>query len=367
MGFFSPRAGSSKSPEKLLAAVTIIALAAGGAAAATPARAERPAAAARPTLTAEVETSSLRGDGDIADDAVIWSTPHSAERSVVIATSKSEIGGGIAVYDVNGSLLQFRADGKLNNVDLRAQVPLGGRPRVLVTATNRSDHTLVFYSFDPSSRRLSPVGSVATGYEPYGVCMYSSPTSGDTYAFVTEENGARVDQYRLVSRGREMHAERVRRIVVGSLTEGCVASDRLGLLFLGEEDRGIWRYRAEPSAGVRRTLVDTVGSGHLEADVEGLALVDGPDAEDVLVASSQGDSSFALYDVKTGAHIESFSIAGSGSVDGVQETDGVAATTAPAGPRFPAGMLVVHDAQNAGGSTSNYKYVDLAQVLALTR
>ena len=53
---------------------------------------------------------------------------------------------------------------------------------------------------------------------------------------------------------------------------------------------------AEPNADTRRARVDSTGpDGHLEPEVEGLALARGPARSGYLIASSQGDSSFAVY------------------------------------------------------------------------
>jgi hypothetical protein len=142
-----------------------------------------------------------------------------------------------------------------------------------------------------------------------------------------------------------------------------VADDDLGYLYVAEEDRGIWRYGAEPGAGTSRAAVATVGDGHLKADVEGLALARRADGTGHLIASSQGDSTYALYDRRTGGFVKSFAISANGIVDGASETDGIDVTTSPLGTAFPAGLLVVHDANNGGGATSNYKYVDLAQIM----
>jgi 3-phytase len=78
--------------------------------------------------------------------------------------------------------------------------------------------------------------------------------------------------------------------------EGCVADDELGYLYVGEEAVGIWKYQAEPDADLGRTRVDTVGpGGNLFADVEGLTIAYGNDGKGYLIASSQGNNTFAIY------------------------------------------------------------------------
>ena len=280
----------------------------------------------------------------------------------MIGTDKSDRGGGIAVYDLSGRELQFRADGKLNNVDLRNGVLLDGEPTVVVSASNRTDNTLRFYRLDTTVRRLEPITSatVTTGFEPYGLCMYQSRKTGKVYAFVTQNGGGVLDQYELLDLSGKVGARKVRSMSVGSLSEGCVADDALGHLYVAEEDVGIWRYSAEPDAGTSRTVVGTVGDGHLVADVEGLALAAGTSGSGYLIASSQGDSSYAVYDRTTGRWMRSFRIDGAGSVDGTDETDGMDAAVVEAGSSFRRGLLVVHDAINSGSESSNYKLVDLA-------
>jgi 3-phytase len=129
----------------------------------------------------------------------------------------------------------------------------------------------------------------------------------------------------------------VRRFRLSSQTEGCVADDETGALYLSEEAVGVWRYGAEPEDGDRRTRVDVARRNRpLVPDVEGITI-----AGDHLVVSSQGDDSFAVYEREgDNAYVGSF------RVEGVESTDGVDASTVPLGPRFPDGILVVQDGEN---------------------
>ncbi|WP_245916886.1 phytase [Nocardioides gansuensis] len=310
-----------------------------------------------------VETASWpSGSGDISDDSAIYANATDPSLSVVIGDNKADSGGGIGVFDMTGALLQFREDGKIGNVDLRAGFSLGGTSVVLVGANNRSNSSQEFWVLDPTTRLLSSTKSLGTLYTQssnYGFCLYVSPATGKFYSFVTATDG-RVDQYELGSTGGEVTATRVRSFDVGGQTEGCVADDGLGYAYFGEEDVGIWRYNAEPGGGTTRTSVDKVGAGRLTADVEGLDIAYGPDKTGYLYASSQGSSKIVVYDRVTYAHIRSFSVPSNGSIDSVSVTDGLAVTGASLGPGFPHGALVVHDESNSGGTTANLKYVPLA-------
>lgn len=325
-----------------------------------------------PYATVETEAFPTGGrfdGGDVADDSAIWVNPSDPTRSAVIADNKDPAAGGIAVFDMAGKLLQFRQDGQIGNIDLRQGVSLGGRSVVLVGANNRSTNTIVFWALDPATRRLTPVAArdISTQFPNYGFCMYHSPNSGKVYAFVSQADGGQFEQYELLAAGGRVDAKRVRSLDVGGQSEGCVADDELGQLYVAEEDVGIWKYSAEPGGGSNRIQVDRVDGGRLVADVEGLTLAYGADGTGCLLASSQGDSTIAVYE-RTGsnAFVTRFRIAGHDGIDAVSDTDGIDVTSANAGPGFAHGVLVAHDAANSGASTSNLKYVPLEQILDLT-
>lgn len=313
-----------------------------------------------PKPTVEAETFSA--SGDIADDSAIYANATDPSRSVVIADNKDDAAGGIGVFDMQGRLLQFRPDGMIGNVDLRADFPLAGNSIVLVGANNRSDDSLIFWALDPQTQRLSPpIGlSNPTVSRNYGFCLYHSARTGKFYAFVTQETGAStLEQYELTDEGGRVRASRVRSLAVGSISEGCVADDELGRLYVAQEDIALWRYGAEPGDGSSRVAVASVGDGHIAADVEGLALAKGPGTSGYLVASSQAENRFAVYDRETNAFVRNFKVGANGAIDAVEQTDGVDISTANLGPGFEHGALVVHDGENKGGSTSNLKYVPL--------
>jgi 3-phytase len=308
-------------------------------------------------IAATVETDPVPHRGDAADDPAIWVHPTAPAESTIIGTDKK---GGIAVYDIAGNELQYREDGDMNNVDLRDGFPLDGRSVSLVTAGNRDDDSIAVYGVDVATRTLVPVAArpISVGISTYGSCMYRSPVSGKFYYFVNSQDGE-VEQWELSDNGAgRVEGTKVRSFDVGSQTEGCVADDDLGHLYIGEESEGIWKYDAEPDGGDERVLVDSTGDeGHLDADVEGLAIAYGKGGGGYLVASSQGNDSFVVY--RRGgdnAYVTSFQIERSNGVDGVDETDGIEVSTARLGPAFPRGVFVAQDGTNDEGN-QNYKLV----------
>jgi len=299
---------------------------------------------------------------DLSDDSAIYANPTAPELSVVIADNKDDVTGGVGVFDMQGKLLQFRQDGKIGNVDVRSGFPLAGRSIVLVGGNNRTTDTLIFWQLDPATRQLSaPIGeTIATTSPNYGFCLYHSAATNKFYAFVTQETGTSVmEQYELGENAGKVSATKVRSFDVGSITEGCVADDETGRLYVAQEDVALWRYGAEPAAGAGRMQVGAVGDGHLVMDLEGVSLAKGPGTSGYLVLSLQGDSRFVTYDRETNAFIKEFTVGSNGSIDGVSQTDGLDISTSDLGPEFRKGALVVHDGSNTGGVTSNLKYIPL--------
>jgi 3-phytase len=311
-------------------------------------------------VEATVETEPVPGGGDAADDLCFWIHPTAPDRSTIIACDKS--GDALLVYDLEGNQIQRVSSGRMNNVDLREGFALGGSVVALVVATNRTDDTLEAYAVDPATRQLAPKGSIAAGITVYGLCLYRSEENGDTYAFVNSSGGD-VEQWRLADDGAGgIAGTRVRTFEVGSITEGCVADDELGRFYIGEETQGIWRYGAEPGDGDARVQVDTTGGGgHIEADIEGLALYRAGSGTGYLIASSQGNNAFAVYEREgANAYVGTFRIV-AGAIDAVSDTDGIDVTSASLGPAFQGGLFVAQDGDNDDGN-QNFKLVPWTRI-----
>jgi 3-phytase len=87
----------------------------------------------------------------------------------------------------------------------------------------------------------------------------------------------------------------------------------------------------------------------LAADAEGLTIYYGPNLEGYVLASSQGDNTFAVYERKgDNTYLGSFEVkpAHRRPIDGVQASDGAAVINVPLNAIFDAGLLVVHDGEN---------------------
>ncbi len=326
-----------------------------------------PAAAAEPAMgmvTAILETEKVDED---PDDPVIWVNPADPLQSRVLGTDKDY---GLLVFDLDGRIVQRFPDGRLNNVDLRSGVSLDGEPVTLVAASKREDNTIVFYTIDAAGvvAKASPFAFPGAPEEIrqdiYGIGLYRA-TSGETSVIANFKTGD-VVQWVLGGTAGDMSLTFARRWMIPSQPEGIVADDALGLLYVGEEDGGIWRFDASPTGSTEATLVDKVGSACLPVDdVEGMGVLDRGNGEGYLVVSAQGVNRYALYPRQPDASgaqpcIGSFGIA-TGPTDPVGETDGLDVTSVPLGPNFPHGLMVVQDDRNESFSR-NFKYVSWADV-----
>ncbi|MFQ5858180.1 MAG: phytase [Anaerolineae bacterium] len=311
-------------------------------------------------IAATVETDPVPHGGDAADDLAIWIHPTDPAQSTIIGTDKR---GGLAVYDLTGHQLQYLPDGKMNNVDIRYNFPLGGESVALITAGNRTNNSIAIYKVDPTTRLLENVaaGIIQVGIdEAYGSCMYRSPITGRYYFIVNDTDGD-VEQWELfANHSGKVDATRVRSFSVGSQTEGCVADDEFALLYVGEETVGIWKYGAEPGDETARTQVDQIGpGGHLTGEVEGLTIYHGSDGTGYLIASSQGSNEFVIYRREgNNEYMTTFEIAAGNGIDGVSGTDGIDVTNFPLGPAFPQGVFIAQDHDNTHPTANqNYKLV----------
>jgi len=311
-------------------------------------------------VTATVETVPMQDAEDAADDPAIWVNSESPENSVIIGTNKQR---GLGIYTLDGKLLSFREDGRMNNVDLRQNVSIGGLTVDIVAATNRTNQTIALYVMDRATRSLTPVTPIASGMgDPYGVCLYHSKT-GDLYVIANDSDTGNYAQWRLSSQnGTEITSEKVRTFTAGSQAEGCVADDLTATLFVSEEDVGIWAYGAEPTDSDKRSSIDTVAGGHLTADSEGISLVDEGSGAGYIIASSQGSNSYTVYDRAAPYAFKGTFVIGDGAIDGVAETDGLDVTAANLGPAFPGGVFIAQDGFNTDGpdkaaANQNFKLV----------
>ncbi|MBN6052884.1 phytase [Nonomuraea sp. RK-328] len=372
------------------------------------------------TVDPEAETPALfddeAGGNANGDDPAIWVHPSDSRRSVVIATAKE---GGLRVYDLGGRQVQHVAapaapgpddePGRFNNVD----VVHGSGGRDLAVVSDRGRDQLRVYAV--SGGRLTDVTDPAAPFvfnatqeqvndaeTAYGLAAWKDSTG--TYALVSRRHKTSIALVRLLpGAGGTVGYRLVRTLdLPASFTlpdgrswapclepgeqpqvEGMVVDQERDVLYAAQEDVGVWRMRADLTGPP--VLVDKVreygvpgtydpdtdectpgadpghGGRNLSADAEGLTIYYRKGGKGYLLASSQGDSTFAVYRREgSNAYLGRFRVGEDDGVDGVEHSDGSAVLNVPLGG-FEEGLFVAHDGANtpADGDreNTNFKFV----------
>ncbi|MFH9988569.1 phytase [Streptomyces luteogriseus] len=376
------------------------------------------------------------GNAD-ADDPAIWRNAADPDASLVIATAKEGglrvydlAGKEVQSIPAPPAPTPDDKPGRFNNVDLISGFPLPtGRADVAVVTDRGRDHLRIYRITPGAARPLTDVtdpnaplvfsktqDEVYDQATPYGLATWKDKATGRSYAVVSRRSRTRLALLELrTTSGGAVGYRQVRTYdLPASFTlpngtswapctdpgdlpqvEGMVVDPANQVLYAGQEDVGIWRLPAD--LGGRPKLIDKVreygvpatydeateecvagadpgyGGTRLSADVEGLTLLDEGSGDGYLLASSQGDDTFAAYDreVSDDNEYESGFRVTAGSVDGSEECDGAAVLNAPLGSRYPNGLLVVQDGHNTPGETdgdgevrdnTDFKFVDLRKV-----
>src|ERR1700754_2645933 len=388
------------------------------------------APAAHAQVRATLETApqfddELGADAD-ADDPAIWVNPLNRGGSLVIGTKKN---AGLDVYDLNGRTLQSipASPGRFNNVDVITGVRLGNKTLDLAVATARALDKLRIFAIDATKalKGQPPLTDITTPNAPlvFSASPAEVPTQATAYGLagyvdhgagsigVSRRSRTAVALYKLVDAGQgKVSDRRVDGFELpasfrlpngqdwtpcedpgdGPQVEGMTFDAQRGVLFMAQEDIGLWVVRVNRNGfqttpqllqkvkefGVPGTFDPETeecvpgadpgfGGKHVAADIEGLTIWRIPFVRDILLVSSQGDSRFVAYgDGGLGGFLGDFTI-DDGVVDGVQHSDGAQVLAEPL-PGFPLGLLVTHDGENtpdpAERASTNFKYTRLERV-----
>jgi 3-phytase len=321
-----------------------------------------PSAVATAAVQARGETAAVETlNADAADDPAIWRNPANPSASLIVATDKR---AGLHVYALDGTDRSFVAAGRVNNVDLRDM----GAAGIIVAASDRGDPAaamLALFRLDPGTAMLTPLGKIPAGSgEAYGVCLYRDGAA--LHAFNVLKDGT-INQVAIDMAGPAPSGRIVRTMKLATQSEGCVADDRTGRLYVAEEDVGVWRFDAKATGATTARMIAGTENARLVADTEGVTIaVEGRGDGGYLLVSSQGDNAYAVYRLRDDAYVGRFRI-GAGRFGATEETDGIDVAVGDFGADYPGGLFVAQDGQNAP-KAQNYKLVswrDIKRALKL--
>lgn len=334
------------------ALATLIAL--GTAACAT---APAPVLEGQKMVMASLETAPAGAQGDAADDPALWLHPSDPAKSLILGTNKQV---GLVVYALDGSEAQNLPIGLINNVDVRQSAD---RPFDMAIASNDQVNAISVFLIDRESGVVNHTGDIPTGMiEPYGICQ--GRENGRDYAGVTYKDGT-LQIWNVSAEPGRVSGEMLKTIKLDTQLEGCVFDEANGLMFVGEENHGLWTVSYREDAPVP-VLIDSIeGPNGLVADVEGVSIWKGANGEGWVVASAQEDDRFVVYE-RQAPHAPrgSFSIIANEAlgIDEVTHTDGLDVFSG-ALPGYPRGVLIVQDDGNPrSGQDQNFKVVNWADI-----
>jgi 3-phytase len=305
----------------------------------------------------QVESDIADRAGDTMDDPAIWIHPTVPERSRVLGTNKR---WGLLSFNMQGEQVQQLGVGRINNVDLRQGVMLGGKLRDIAVASNRDRNSLSLFEIDQQGDITALAEQPTALTDIYGLCLYQ-PTVDELYVFVNEKSGL-IKQMALTWKQDHIVATEVAQLSVPSQPEGCVTDEAEQRLFVGEEDNGIWLFNLSSKQPQKSAKMVIKNGGPLVADIEGLALYLPKEGQHYLVVSSQGNDSYLLYNSQPPfAYVDHFRIGINAALghDGSAETDGLEVTAHAVGSGMWAhGMMVVQDGRNRmPDQNQNFKWV----------
>jgi 3-phytase len=316
-------------------------------------------------VTARGETAPVgTPNADAADDPAIWRNTADPAQSLIVGTDKK---AGLYVYGLDGRTRDFLDAGRVNNVDLRDGVTIGGQSGILVVASDRNDvaHAkLALFRLDPATAKLAALGKIDAGQgEAYGVCLYREAQAA--YAFIVLKDGT-VNQVALDASGAAPTGRIVRRMKLGTQSEGCAVDDRTGILYVAEEDVGLWRFDARANGSTQPTKIAAADGKNLVMDAEGVAIAPMGEKDGYVLLSSQGDNAYVAYRLSDDSYVGRFRVV-DGAIGGSEETDGIDLMLGDFGPAYPGGIFVAQDGHNAAAA-QNFKLVawnDIVKALGL--
>lgn len=269
------------------------------------------------------------------DDMCFWIHPDHPELSTIITSDKAA--NCLHVYDLSGKVLQRLNVPRPGNIDLRDGFPLANE-KMTIVATNQRDGTeqIRIWKIDPQSRRLEEVATHIPTGPNYGGCLYHSLKTGRFYFVATsQKNGVKLFELNANQQGG-IDGQLVRHWDIG-FCEGAVADDETATLYVSEEKKGIWKFRAEPDDDASPKLIAPVGKNGTRGDLEGLAIYRIDSREGYLLVSDQGRNRFQVFE-RSGEN----AYLGEFGVKGVRVTDGIEAMNVTGLPGFEEGLFACH-------------------------
>lgn len=286
-----------------------------------------------------------------SDDPAIWINRDDPAQSLILGTDK---GGSVFVFDLDGKIIPEKTVtgmGRMNNIDVAYDFPLGDETIDIAVATDRNEEKLRIF-------RLPDMAPVDNGGIPtfvgetddrraMGVAIYTRPSDGAFFAITSRKfgtSGSYLWQYLLEDAGDgTIKATKVRafgEFVGGKEIEAVAVDNELGYVYYSDETVGIHKYHADPDAPDADTELAFFGTEGFVQDHEGISIYKIDDGTGYILVSDQQANAFRIFkregepdDPHTHQLVKIVHVS-------TNESDGSDVTSAVLDPRFPSGLFV---------------------------
>lgn len=297
------RSGAVFGPLCAMVVISVLSLAACSGGGAHPQPAESTAEEAPVAITPVVITEQTAVD---SDDPAIWINREDPAQSLILGTDK---GGSIFVFDLDGKIIPEKTVtgmGRMNNIDVAYDFPLGGETVDIAVATDRNEEKLRIFSLPD----MTPIdnGGIPTfvgetdDRRAMGIAIYTRPSDGAFFAIVSRKFGASGSylwQYRLEDAGDgTVEATKVRafgEFAGGKEIEAVAVDNELGYVYYSDETAGIHKYQADPDAPDADTELAFFGTEGFVQDQEGISIYKIDDGTGYILVSDQQANAFRIF------------------------------------------------------------------------
>ncbi|RYZ35289.1 MAG: phytase [Myxococcaceae bacterium] len=305
-----------------------------------------------------------RSGGGTVEDVALWVDPTNPGASRLFTSDRNN---GLFAYTLDGTEVQAITEGTSSSVDVVYGFPVGdGVTQALVLSANPTLSGLVPYVVDSTPdaggglTRLSPQTAPLDVGVSYATVRLTRGADGSFQAFGGLASGGGLRQFVLTPTDGGVTATRVRDINTGFVT-GLVVDPSQRAVYVGQQGQGLYRYDANPDAGVEGQQVVPLGDAGLTS-VGRVTLYEASGVDGYLIVSDPDANTFVVFDRRTLGRVGSFQLALDGGTDGVELSRGMVAYSGRLGAGFPEGLFVAHDGQSSSTLGDNLKLASWGSV-----
>ncbi|MBZ0180664.1 MAG: phytase [Melioribacteraceae bacterium] len=238
------------------------------------------------------------------DDPAIWINQNDVSQSLILGTDKDE-DGALYVFDLDGNVIEektIRNINRPNNVDVEYGFMMNGKEIDIAVLTERYDNKLRVFSL-PDMKAIDNGGIQAEGLvAPMGISLYKRPSDGAIFAIVSPKEGSTENylwQFLLKDDGNgNIIGEVVRRF--GNFSgikevEAIAVDDQLGYVYYSDEQFGVRKYNADPSAPDADKELGIIDTKDYWEDNEGICIYPTGEGTGYILVSDQSANRFRIY------------------------------------------------------------------------